>query len=111
MAPKDEDDARPLYAISVAADLAGANPQALRDYEAKGLIEPSRTDGGTRRYSDRDIERVKRIRALLRAGLNLVGIAHVLEMETELRRLRTEVTHLRKREKQAAGEQAARRAE
>jgi MerR family transcriptional regulator/heat shock protein HspR len=102
MGPDQETDGRPLYAISVAADLTGVNPQALRDYEAKGLIEPSRSDGGTRRYSDRDIERVKRIRVLLRAGLNLVGIAHVLEMEAELRRLRAEVTRLRGRQSHGA---------
>lgn len=86
-----------MYGISVAADLTGVNPQALRGYEAKGLLEPARTEGGTRRYSGRDIERVNRITALLEAGLNLTGVAHVLELEAELGRLRREVQRLRGR--------------
>lgn len=86
-----------MYGISVAADLTGVNPQALRGYEAKGLLEPARTEGGTRRYSGSDLDRVSRITALLAAGLNLAGIAHVLELEAELGRLRREVEHLRGR--------------
>jgi DNA-binding transcriptional MerR regulator len=88
---------RPLYGISVAADLTGVNPQSLRAYEAKGLLEPSRTEGGTRRYSGDDIARVNKISALLEAGLNLAGIAHVLRMESELRKLRRELDRLRGR--------------
>jgi len=88
---------RPLYGISVAADLTGVNPQSLREYEAKGLLEPSRTEGGTRRYSGDDIARVHKISDLLEAGLNLAGIAHVLRMESELRRLRRELDRLRGR--------------
>jgi len=90
------DRKRPLYGISVAADLTGVTPQSLRVYEAKGLLEPSRTEGGTRRYSGDDIDRVHQISALLKAGLNLAGIAHVLEMQTELRRLRREIDRLRR---------------
>jgi MerR family transcriptional regulator, heat shock protein HspR len=89
------DRKRPLYGISVAADLTGVTPQSLRVYEAKGLLEPSRTEGGTRRYSGDDIDRVHQICALLKAGLNLAGIAHVLERQTELRRLRRELDRLR----------------
>jgi MerR family transcriptional regulator/heat shock protein HspR len=90
------DRKRPLYGISVAADLTGVTPQSLRVYEARGLLEPSRTEGGTRRYSGDDIDRVHQISALLQAGLNLTGIAHVLEMQTELRRLRRELDRLRR---------------
>lgn len=97
----NSDPDRALYGISVAADLTGVNPQALRVYEAKGLLEPSRTEGGTRRYSGRDIERINQITTLLRAGLNLAGVAHVLELEAETRRLRREIDRLRNRAKTA----------
>jgi MerR family transcriptional regulator/heat shock protein HspR len=86
---------RALYGISVAAELTGVNPQMLRTYEAKGLLEPSRTEGGTRRYSGHDLERVNQITALLEEGLNLAGIAHVLELRAETRRLRREIDRLR----------------
>jgi MerR family transcriptional regulator, heat shock protein HspR len=88
---------RALYGISVAAELTGVNPQMLRAYEAKGLLEPYRTDGGTRRYSGHDIERVNQITDLLDAGLNLAGVAHVLELQAETHRLRTELDKLRRR--------------
>lgn len=78
---------RPLYGISVAADLTGANPQMLRAYEARGLIGPHRTPGGTRRYSNHDLQLVGRITALLADGLNLAGIEQVLLLEAENRRL------------------------
>jgi MerR family transcriptional regulator/heat shock protein HspR len=87
---------RPLYGISVAADLTGVNPHALRDYEAKGLLVPSRTEGGTRRYSGQDIDRIRQITTLLDAGLNLAGIAYVLELQAETRRLRLEIDRLRR---------------
>lgn len=77
-----------VYAISVAADLVGTNIQNLRVYERRGLVEPDRTDGGTRLYSDADIERLRRISALLDEGLNLAGIAMVLELEADNARLR-----------------------
>jgi MerR family transcriptional regulator/heat shock protein HspR len=97
------DRKRPLYGISVAADLTGVTPQSLRVYEAKGLLEPSRTAGGTRRYSGDDIDRVHQISALLKAGLNLAGISHVLEMQTELRRLRRELDRLRGQGRDGSG--------
>jgi DNA-binding transcriptional MerR regulator len=80
-----------LYGISVAAELTGVNPQSLRIYEARGLLEPHRTEGGTRRYSDNDLDRVDQITTLLAAGVNLAGIAFVLELRDETRRLRAEL--------------------
>ena len=79
---------RGVYAISVAADLVGTNVQNLRVYERRGLVEPDRTDGGTRLYSDADITRLRRIAALLEDGLNLAGIAMVLDLEADNARLR-----------------------
>ena len=77
-----------LFAISVAAELSGTAIQNLRVYERRGLVTPGRTDGGTRRYSEEDVERLVRIRELLDAGLNLAGIDKVLELEAEVARLR-----------------------
>ena len=88
-------DRRGLYGISVAAELTGVPAQNLRAYEAKGLIEPARTAGGTRRYSDHDVARIERIAVLLEAGLNLTGIGYVLELEAETQRLRKEIDRLR----------------
>ena len=79
---------RGVYAISVAADLVGTKVQNLRVYERHGLVEPDRTDGGTRLYSDADIARLRRIAALLEDGLNLAGIAMVLQLEADNARLR-----------------------
>jgi MerR family transcriptional regulator, heat shock protein HspR len=79
---------RAVYAISVAAELSGTAIQNLRAYERRGLVSPERTDGGTRRYSEDDVERLVRIRELLAAGLNLAGIDKVLELEDEVERLR-----------------------
>lgn len=79
---------RGVYGISVAADLVGSGVQNLRAYEAKGLVTPSRTDGGTRRYSANDLDRLRRISVLLEAGLNLAGIAMVLSLEDENHALR-----------------------
>ena len=86
---------RALYGISVAAELTGVNPQMLRVYEGRGLVEPQRTEGGTRRYSGNDIERINRITALLTSGLNLAGIEHVFVLEDETDRLRDEIDGLR----------------
>ena len=80
--------ARGVYAISVAAELTGAAVQNLRVYERRGLVDPSRTDGGTRRYSDDDLDRVRRILSLLEDGLNLAGVAMVLDLEVDNARLR-----------------------
>jgi MerR family transcriptional regulator, heat shock protein HspR len=77
-----------VYAISVAAELAGTAVQNLRVYERHGLVSPGRTSGGTRRYSADDVDRLVRIRDLLDAGLNLAGIDRVLELEDELGQLR-----------------------
>jgi MerR family transcriptional regulator, heat shock protein HspR len=89
--------ARGVYAISVAAELTGAGVQNLRVYERRGLVDPGRTDGGTRRYSEADLDRVRRVLDLLGAGLNLAGIALVLELEDENSRLRAELADGRTR--------------
>ncbi|MFL6156358.1 MAG: MerR family transcriptional regulator [Marmoricola sp.] len=86
------DSDRGVFAISVAADLSGTTVQNLRAYERGGLLEPARTEGGTRRYSQDDVERLLRIRALLDAGLNLAGIERVLLLEAEISRLRGDST-------------------
>jgi MerR family transcriptional regulator, heat shock protein HspR len=80
-----------VYVISVAAELAGVHPQTLRIYERKGLVDPARTQGGSRRYSDADIDLLKRIQDLTNAGLNLAGVERVLELEREVRQLRAEL--------------------
>jgi MerR family transcriptional regulator/heat shock protein HspR len=80
-----------VYVISVAAELAGMHPQTLRIYERKGLLEPARTAGGNRRYSDDDIERLRRISELAGEGMNLAGIRRVMELEDEVSRLRSEL--------------------
>src|ERR1700737_1687825 len=82
---------RAVYVISVAAELAGVHPQTLRIYERKGLVDPARTGGGSRRYSERDIERLRRIQDLTNAGLNLEGVRRVIELEDEGARLRREL--------------------
>lgn len=82
-----ESRSRGVYAISVAADLVSMQVQNLRVYERRGLIEPDRTPGGTRLYSRDDVDRLHRIRDLLAEGLNLAGIAKVLELEAEVSRL------------------------
>jgi MerR family transcriptional regulator/heat shock protein HspR len=86
-----------VFAISVAAEMTSMQIQNLRVYERRGLVAPDRTDGGTRLYSEDDIDRLHRIRDLLAAGLNLAGIAAVLALETENDALRAEVARLRKR--------------
>ena len=83
----EPDAATGVYAISVAADLAGMDPQSLRLYEKRGLLEPSRTEGGTRRYSVADVERLHRIADLLDDGVNLAGIGKVFELEHHNERL------------------------
>lgn len=88
-------NARAVYVISVAAELAGLHPQTLRIYERKGLVDPARTDGGSRRYSDDDIAQLRRIQELTAEGLNLAGVQRVLELEAELARLRAEMAAAR----------------
>ncbi|MFM7061959.1 MAG: heat shock protein transcriptional repressor HspR [Actinomycetes bacterium] len=86
-----------VYVISVAAELAGVHPQTLRIYERKGLVEPGRTSGGSRRYSDADIALLRRIQELTNDGLNLAGVRRVLELEAEVERLRQTVVALEAR--------------
>jgi MerR family transcriptional regulator/heat shock protein HspR len=78
-------DTRALYVISVAAELAGVHPQTLRIYERKGLVEPARTSGRSRRYSDEDIELLRRIQELTNEGISLVGVQRILALEADLR--------------------------
>lgn len=84
----EPDRQRGVYGISVAAELVGMGIQNLRAYEARGLIEPERTEGGTRRYSADDLDRLRRIGDLLEAGLNLAGIGMVLDLEDQNSALR-----------------------
>lgn len=84
-----------VYVISVAAELAGVHPQTLRIYERKGLVDPARTGGGSRRYSDADIELLHRIQELTTSGLNLAGVKRVLELEAEVEHLRRELAKVR----------------
>jgi MerR family transcriptional regulator, heat shock protein HspR len=77
------DPTRGVYGISVAAELVGMGVQNLRLYERRGLIDPHRTEGGTRRYSEEDLARLRRIRELLAEGLNLAGISMVVQLESE----------------------------
>lgn len=87
----------PPYAISVAAELVGTGQQNLRLYERRGLLEPDRTGGGTRRSSERDLDTLRRISALVADGLNLAGIRLVLELEAANRRLERELAAARNR--------------
>ena len=96
-----EDRERALFVISVAAELAGVHPQTLRIYERKGLVDPARTSGGSRRYSERDIERLRLIQDLTAAGLNLEGVRRVLALEEENRRLRAELDRVRAEAREA----------
>jgi MerR family transcriptional regulator/heat shock protein HspR len=95
---------RALYVISVAAELAGVHPQTLRIYERKGLVDPARTAGGSRRYSDADIALLRRIQELTNEGLNLAGVQRVLELEAKLARLEIELVELRKAATEAVAE-------
>jgi MerR family transcriptional regulator/heat shock protein HspR len=87
---------RAVFSISVTSELTDVDPQMLRLYEQKGLLSPHRTDGGTRRYSGRDVEQIREITALLAAGLNLAGITHVFHLRNENHRLRSELDRVRK---------------
>lgn len=87
---------RAVYVISVAAELAGVHPQTLRIYERKGLVDPARTTGGSRRYSDADIEMLRRISELTEEGLNLAGVKKVLDLEAEVESLREELVEARR---------------
>jgi MerR family transcriptional regulator/heat shock protein HspR len=88
-------DDRPRYMISIAAELVGMHPQTLRVYETKGLVQPRRTPGNTRLYSESDLERLRLIQRLTtELGLNLAGVEHVLRLEDELRRANARAARL-----------------
>jgi MerR family transcriptional regulator/heat shock protein HspR len=88
---------RPIYMISVAAELVGVHPQTLRQYEDKGLVRPKRTPGGTRLYSEADVERLRIIQRLTtEVGLNLAGVELVLRLEDELRKAHAQIERLQK---------------
>ena len=91
-----------VYVISVAAELAGMHPQTLRIYERRGLVLPARTQGGNRRYSDADIEVLRRISELAEEGMNLEGIRRVMVLEAENERLKAELVDARRQAEQAA---------
>ena len=86
---------RAVYVISVAAELAGVHPQTLRIYERKGLVDPARTEGGSRRYSDADINQLRRIQELTNDGLNLAGVKRVLELEAMVAHVEQELAEVR----------------
>ncbi|HEX2063340.1 MAG TPA: helix-turn-helix transcriptional regulator [Acidimicrobiales bacterium] len=98
MAP---DKKRAVYVISVAAELSGVHPQTLRIYERKGLLDPARTVGGSRRYSEGDIDRLRRIQDLTASGLNLEGVRRVMALEDENERLRKQLAEAREEIKRA----------
>ncbi len=88
---------RPIYMISVAAELVGVHPQTLRQYEDKGLVRPKRTPGGTRLYSEADIERLQIVQRLTtEVGLNLAGVELVLRLEDELRKAHVQIERMQK---------------
>jgi len=87
----EPDPGRGVYAISVAAELVGMGSQTLRLYEQRGLLEPARSAGGTRRYSSDDLERLRRIAHLVDAGLNLTGVAMVLDLQDANARLQADL--------------------
>jgi MerR family transcriptional regulator, heat shock protein HspR len=96
---------RGVYMISVAAELAGMHPQTLRIYESRGLIEPKRSAGNTRLYSQHDVERLRRINELTNEmGMNLAGVEKVFELESELERMRSRIESLRRQADRAERE-------
>ena len=97
-----EDKNRPLYMISVAAELAGVHPQPLRIYEQKGLVSPQRTSGNTRMYSQADIERLQLINALTDEGINLAGVIRILDLKGRLDERDEELDALHKRVRRLA---------
>lgn len=91
---------RGVFSISVTSELTDVTPQMLRVYEQRGLLAPARTPGGTRRYSDLDVDRIRRITSLLADGLNLAGIEHVFRLQAENDRLLAEIDRLRARRRE-----------
>jgi MerR family transcriptional regulator/heat shock protein HspR len=116
--PTSSADDRAVFVISVAAELAGVHPQTLRIYERKGLVRPKRTTSNSRRYSQRDIERLREIQRLTGLGVNLAGVQRVIELAAEVDRLEAQVAALqaelraqarRHRQELEAARRAARR--
>ena len=98
-------DDRPIYMISVAAELVGMHPQTLRIYEAKGLVRPKPTAGNTRLYSERDVERLRVIQRLTtELGLNLSGVELALKLEDQLQRLQASIDRLEREKREAVEE-------
>jgi MerR family transcriptional regulator/heat shock protein HspR len=104
MSDRSNDPTQAVFVISVAAELAGVHPQTLRIYERRGLVDPGRTSGGSRRYSEVDIDKVRRIQELTSAGLNLEGVRMVIALEEEIRRLRAELAATREMARAAVAE-------
>ncbi len=102
MARSAADDGRGVYGISVASELVGIGPQTLRLYEQRGLLQPARTDGGTRLYSEDDLERIRRIGELMASGLNLAGVGMVMDLERDNARLQADNAQMRARTKRPA---------
>ncbi len=107
--PEERSRTRAVYVISVAAELAGMHPQTLRIYERRGLVNPARTEGGNRRYSDADIDILRRIAELTGEGMNLEGIRRVMRLEHENARLRAELEQARQIAKHAIAAAEGRR--
>jgi len=95
-----------IYIISVAAELAGVHPQTLRVYERKGLLRPQRTEGNTRRYSERDIELLRTIQELTNEGINLAGVMRILQLEGEVEDLRRQNERLARHVEELSGQLA-----
>ena len=104
MSAYERDPSRAVFVISVAAELAGVHPQTLRIYERKGLVDPARTGGGSRRYSEADIEQLRRIQELTNEGLNLAGVKRVLELEARVAQLELELDHVQRAARDAVTE-------
>lgn len=99
--PRQGGRSQAVYVISVAAELAGVHPQTLRIYERRGLLDPARTGAGSRRYSEEDIEQLRRIQDLTTAGVNLEGVRRILELAEENARLRAELERTRAEAREA----------
>ncbi len=97
----DEARSRAVYVISVAAELTGVHPQTLRVYERKGLLDPSRTEGGSRRFSEEDLDRLRHIQGMTAEGLNLAGVRRVMALEAEVAKLRRDLDAARAEAREA----------
>src|ERR687884_1995268 len=105
---ESEDRTRGVYMISVAAELAGVHPQTLRIYESRGLVEPERSAGNTRLYSQEDVDRLRRIQELTGSlGMNLAGVEKVFELEEEIERMRKRMRSLERQAQKLEEEMAA----